>query len=181
MLYRFLVGKKPFDSTKRKSISPRELDKNVVTMSVVYPDSLDDVTVDFLKKLLEKDVNRRLGSNGGIDEIKAHDFWNDFDFGLLEAGCIPLPVEKNENFFPKKKIPKIHQMTYENVIITQEVENLLQHFPYKPKRAIQREVLSIFEHLREVEPNFFQRLIDRDISNRRSVRMSNTLSLLKQK
>jgi serine/threonine protein kinase len=44
----------------------------------------DEETIDFINDLLEKDPQKRLGSNGTI-EIRNHPFFDDIDWEELEA------------------------------------------------------------------------------------------------
>ena len=56
--------------------------------------TLSDEAKDIIKKLLERNVKKRLGYNG-IKEIKEHPFFKDIDFNLIEQKKIPAP------FIPK--------------------------------------------------------------------------------
>ena len=57
---------------------------------------LSDEAKDVIKKLLERDVNKRLG-NKGINEIKEHPFFKDIDFDLIVQKKIPAPYIPNIN------------------------------------------------------------------------------------
>ena len=57
---------------------------------------LSDEAKDVIKKLLERDVNKRLG-NKGINEIKEHPFFKDIDFDLIVQKKIPAPFIPNIN------------------------------------------------------------------------------------
>ena len=52
--------------------------------------TLSDEAKDIIKKLLERNVKKRLGYNG-IKEIKEHPFFKDIDFNLIEQKKIPAP------------------------------------------------------------------------------------------
>ena len=52
--------------------------------------SLSDDAKDVIKKLLERDTNKRLG-NKGIEEIKNHPFFKDIDFDLIIQKKITAP------------------------------------------------------------------------------------------
>jgi serine/threonine protein kinase len=53
---------------------------------VKFPKSSEGISpyaLDFLRKLLEKDPTKRLGFNGGLNEIGMHPFFSTIDFDLI--------------------------------------------------------------------------------------------------
>ena len=60
---------------------------------------LSDNAKDIIKKLLNRNVKKRLGNNG-IKEIKEHPFFKDIDFNLIEQKKIPAPF-----------VPKLNEKT----------------------------------------------------------------------
>ena len=60
---------------------------------------LSDNAKDIIKKLLNRNVKKRLGNNG-IKEIQEHPFFKDIDFNLIEQKKIPAPF-----------VPKLNEKT----------------------------------------------------------------------
>ena len=56
---------------------------------------LSDNAKDIIKKLLNRNVKKRLGNNG-IKEIKEHPFFKDIDFNLIEQKKISYLYLKNQ-------------------------------------------------------------------------------------
>jgi pantothenate synthetase len=58
----------------------------------------------FFVELLHKDPDKRLGNgDDGIDDIKSHPWFEEIDFGLLEARAIdPVFVPNVRKFYGKK-------------------------------------------------------------------------------
>ena len=65
--------------------------------SVNYPDpvkhgiSVSEEAKDLINKLLDKDPVTRLGSNGGLDEILAHKWFNDLDRDQIQKKVLKSP------------------------------------------------------------------------------------------
>jgi serum/glucocorticoid-regulated kinase 2 len=53
--------------------------------------SLSEDAKDVIRKLLEKNPKKRLGSQSGIEEIKKHPFFASIDFDLIVQKKIPAP------------------------------------------------------------------------------------------
>ena len=51
--------------------------------------NLSEDAKDIIRKLLEKNPKKRLGSQRGIEEIKEHPFFQSIDFSLIEQKKIP--------------------------------------------------------------------------------------------
>ena len=91
LIYEMLCGLPPFYVEKLERMyeliksGPLKFPKRI---------TLSDEAKDIIKKLLERNVKKRLGYNG-IKEIKEHPFFKDIDFNLIEQKKIPAP------FIPK--------------------------------------------------------------------------------
>jgi len=163
MIYRFLSGQKPFDKRtdrkereriraarkrRRQKFRKREksdLDKNVVEMEPEYPDVyFRPDAKDFLKKLLKKKPEERMGYNG-IREIKAHPWFNPIDFGLLEAGYMDPPFVPNQDEMPVQKIGRTNDDKFRKIKLTPEFQHSLVKFPYQSHRALQSEVVDVLQ------------------------------------
>merc|ERR1719397_931692 len=162
MVYRFLSGKKPFakklDRKKREQGQGRKnrrsrgksiLDKNVVEMEPDYPSKyFSDKSKDFLKKLMRKDPDMRIG-NGGIEEIKKHSWFDPIDFGLLEAGFLEPPFAPNQDEVNADSLRHLgrnqHDDKYRKVRLTADFQIQLRDFPFQSQIAVQEEIVELLE------------------------------------
>ena len=88
LLFEMLCGLPPFYTDN--------LDKMydmIKTHQVKFPKryNISEDAKDLIRKLLEKDPKKRLGSQNGIEEIKAHPFFANLDFTQIEQKKIPAP------------------------------------------------------------------------------------------
>ena len=88
LLFEMLCGLPPF--------YVENLDKMyelIKTSSVKFPKriNLSEDAKDIIRKLLEKNPKKRLGSQRGIEEIKEHPFFQSIDFSLIEQKKIKAP------------------------------------------------------------------------------------------
>ena len=88
LLFEMLCGLPPF--------YVENLDKMyelIKTSSVKFPKriTLSEDAKDIIKKLLEKDPKKRLGSHKGIEEIKNHPFFSSIDFDMIVQKKIKAP------------------------------------------------------------------------------------------
>jgi len=165
MIYRFLCGKKPFQSKRRHNNRRHgenrqenqrrrttELDRNVVEMEPDFPSQyFVPAAKSVLKGLLCKNPHNRMGANG-IEEIKQHPWFDTVDFGLLEAGYLDPPfvpsldeihAEQQQHIGrpPKDEI-------YEKEKLRPEFDEQLKGFPFVSKKVIQEEIVEV---LRKVQ------------------------------
>eukprot|EP01083_Nonionella_stella_P077979 213161_1 len=144
LIYRFLCGKKPFGR------QPGDLDKNVVEIEPEYQrEFFSDDAVSLLRGLLVKNPEKRLGSGAnGIEDIKNHKFFDDIDFGLLEAGYIdpPFTPKSNEvNADAHHGERNKHDDKYRKHKLTEDFEKSLNAFDYVSRKAIQMEIKACME------------------------------------
>jgi len=103
---------------------------------------------DFLQQLLQKDPDRRLGRNG-IDEIMKHPWFDEIDFGLLEACYLDPPFVPNLDEVNADCLRHISRPPqderYKSVKLTKEFEQKLTGFPYKSAIALQEEIVDVLE------------------------------------
>eukprot|EP01083_Nonionella_stella_P012383 35146_1 len=162
MIYRFLCGKKPFQSKRRhhgrrhgenrqenQRRRTTELDRNVVEMEPDFPSQyFVPQAKSILKGLLCKNPTKRMGSQG-IQEIKQHPWFDAIDFGLLEAGYLDPPfvpsldeihAEQQQHIGrpPKDEI-------YEREKLKPEFDEQLKAFPYASKKVIQDEIVEVLK------------------------------------
>ena len=101
ILYELLVGALPFNAS-----SVEEIFENVSKMKIEWPpigdgeDCICPYAVDLIKKLLNPDPKKRLGSQDDAEEIKRHPFFKDFDWELIKHAAppfVPPPKANKEN------------------------------------------------------------------------------------
>ena len=165
MVYRFLSGRKPFQSRsknkeaekkkKKKNDGHRtgnELDKNVVSMEPEYPDRYFNPSArSLLKGLMCKNPKFRLSE---IEEVKNHPwFTTRIDFGLLESGNLTPPYTPNQDEINADSLRHIGRPTndekYKDVTITKAFEKSLSEFPFFSQNAMQREIVDVFETVQQ--------------------------------
>ena len=102
IMYELLTKKSPF---KRKAGGTEATYAAIRNVNPKMPDELSEAGKNFLGGLIEKNFWNRLGENGGIEEIQAHDFfknihWDDVVNEKLIAPFYPSEMKKmgyNEN------------------------------------------------------------------------------------
>lgn len=82
LFYEMLCGKPPFQLKKGESL--KDLDRKIISDKFTLPPYLQVNTVSLLKGMLEKDMNKRLGSEkstmfrtGGVTALKDHAFFEE--------------------------------------------------------------------------------------------------------
>jgi len=96
-MYVLFSDKLPF-----KGKSDEEKDASTVAGEIEYSHGEPDDLQKVISALCNKDMKARLGcSDGkglvGVADLKAHDYFKGFDWGRLELGTLPAPVEVNAN------------------------------------------------------------------------------------
>jgi len=89
VLYEILFGLPPFYSRNTTEMYENTLNKPLTfrpTNNIISP-----AAIDILEKLLVKDKDQRLGSDGDVDAIKSHEFFAAIDWQLLEQRRITPP------------------------------------------------------------------------------------------
>ena len=126
LLFEMLCGLPPFYVENLDKMY--ELIKNI---SVKFPRriTLREEAKDVIRKLLEKNPKKRLGSQSGIEEIKSHPFFASIDFNLVEQKKMKAPFvpelandtdvqyfdeeftneEVGMSYIPKKNMDMIHK------------------------------------------------------------------------
>ena len=75
-MFDLLTGRSPFSSNKGK----KETKERILRAKFTIPAFVTPEAMDLIRRLLRKNVDRRLGSNGGADEVKAHGFFKGIDW-----------------------------------------------------------------------------------------------------
>ncbi|CAD8047722.1 unnamed protein product [Paramecium primaurelia] len=105
LLYDMLTGKPPFYQLTKNQIKEYAIGKDIE-----IPNYLSEEAIDLLKKLLNRNPDKRLGGQRGAQEIYEHPFFKDVDFQKIERKEIEPPFEmQNERpfkFFDQNLIRK---------------------------------------------------------------------------
>ena len=92
MIYKMLFGRSPFFNKNRQIMEGAIRVKEVkFPNKEKYNIDYSDEVVDLIKKLLIKDKDQRLGSQGDANEILDHPWFADIDIGALERFEIEAP------------------------------------------------------------------------------------------
>ena len=66
--------------------------QDILYADLKIPTNTSESCNDILRKLLEKNPDKRLGSLKGAEEIKAHEFFNGIDWDIVERKELILPI-----------------------------------------------------------------------------------------
>jgi p70 ribosomal S6 kinase len=86
LVFDMVTGSPPFCANNRKKTMEKILKANVR-----YPPYLTDSLKDLLKKLLQRDVGKRLGSKGGASSVKAHPWFRKIKWEQVAKKAYPPP------------------------------------------------------------------------------------------
>ncbi|XP_019192475.1 PREDICTED: protein phosphatase 2C and cyclic nucleotide-binding/kinase domain-containing protein-like [Ipomoea nil] len=89
LIYFMLQGEMPFGSWRESELTFARIAKGQLTL----PETFSHEVVDLISKLLEVDENSRLGTQGGVDSIKTHPWFEGFDWKGVTDRTAPAPPE----------------------------------------------------------------------------------------
>ncbi|KXN74021.1 Pkinase-domain-containing protein [Conidiobolus coronatus NRRL 28638] len=96
LLYEMLYGTTPFKGSNRNSTFSKILKTEVQFPPTPHDQQLSSSCKSIVKKLLNKDEYRRLGSKTGASDVKSHPFFKSLNFALLRHSTPPIiPPEKS--------------------------------------------------------------------------------------
>jgi protein-serine/threonine kinase len=92
-----LIFEMIFATTPFKGVNRSATFANVMSLDVAYPDTakITQQGKDIIVRLLHKDERRRLGSQSGASEVKAHKWFAKINWGLLRNTRPPIVPEKS--------------------------------------------------------------------------------------
>ena len=94
LLYEMIIGVTPFFSNSKEQIF-----YNIENEKLVIPDYVSKEAADLIRKLLERDPNKRLGSShSDAEEIKKEAFFKDIKWNDVYNKTIKAPFKNNYNF-----------------------------------------------------------------------------------
>ena len=134
LLFEMLCGLPPFYVENLDKMY--ELIKN---SPVKFPKriTLQEDTKDIIKKLLEKNPKKRLGSQGGLEEIKKHPFFAGVQWDLIEQKKVPAPFipkledDKDVQYFDEEFTSEDVGMSYipkKNMAVIKANQNKFKDF-----------------------------------------------------
>eukprot|EP00041_Stephanoeca_diplocostata_P027565 m.760612 g.760612 ORF g.760612 m.760612 type:complete len:786 (+) comp23200_c2_seq1:185-2542(+) len=98
MIYEMLLGESPFDSD-----DDEELFDMILNAPISYPAELSEASTSFLKGLLQRDENKRLGcGDNGYNNVKSHAFFDGLDWDKLLLGEVEPPFVPNASGDPRE-------------------------------------------------------------------------------
>jgi serine/threonine protein kinase len=101
--YEMLVGIPPYFSNNKDQIF-----KNIEKAELFIPNFVSNKAQKFLRDLLQKDPENRLGSKRDVEEIKEHPYMEGVDWDkVYKREYIPPPIIQKYNYLHFFDIPKI--------------------------------------------------------------------------
>jgi serine/threonine protein kinase len=86
LTYECTVGKMPFNGRSRE-----ELFTNIQNATVAFPAEVDPVLRSFIESLMERNVKRRLGSEG-VSAVRDHELFAGVDWEAMLSMDVPVPA-----------------------------------------------------------------------------------------
>ena len=96
MIYEALIGEKPFGAQKIEDVFDNILNLKLIWPEIGYEEGMISPEAQgFIKGLLDLDYTKRLGCNG-LEQIKQHLFWDDFDWDNIQKDSSPFKSNKSD-------------------------------------------------------------------------------------
>ena len=113
-----------YDVIKNSDVVFPDPDKHKIPMSSAVKDLIKKVTdlTPLILQLLSKDAAKRLGTVGGAEDIKAHEWFKDIDFEKLEQKLIPAP------FVPELSNDEFDITNFEVELANEDAKSPLPHY-----------------------------------------------------
>ena len=117
MGYEFMFGERPYIGRSRKEIKHLVLRKQAKIEEDDIPNGWSYESVDFINKCLRRKYSKRLGYENGVNELKDHEWFINYNWDKLYNKTIKAPfVPKKGGNYDKKyceAIEKISDTTFE--------------------------------------------------------------------
>jgi len=103
MGYEFMLGQRPYLGKNRKEIKHQVLRKQAKIEEEDIPNGWSPESVDFINNCLKRKDSKRLGFIGGINDLKNHSWFKDFEWDALFNKTLKAPFipPKGGNFDKK--------------------------------------------------------------------------------
>ena len=137
MGYEFMFGQRPYIGKNRKEIKHLILRKQAKIEEDEKPDDWSNESVDFINRCLKRKVEKRLGYLNGVEELKNHIWFKNFDWVALFNKSLNAPfVPKKEGNYDKiyckgnEKITKGTLERYKNYMKKDYFENVFEGYTF---------------------------------------------------
>lgn len=152
IIYELMNGKRPYSGVHRKEYKENLASNEVQIKIGEQPDGWSDNCVDIVNKLLKRKEDKRLGAMG-IDQIKKHKWFKDFDWSevlnmKMNAPFLPIRLEDYfddsylESFVISTKLKEDIILQKQN-LVNPDVQKLFRNFYYdKDKEEIEKNKLT---------------------------------------
>ena len=118
LLYEMIIGVTPFFSNSKEQIF-----YNIENEKLVIPDYVSKEAADLIRKLLERNPNKRLGSShADAEEIKKEPFFKDINWNDVYNKTIKAPFKNNYNF------SSIHYFKSPKLFVKDSVDKLNENY-----------------------------------------------------
>ena len=145
--YEFMLGRRPYVGRSRKEIKQLVLNKQAKISVNDLPSGWSIEAIDFINKLLQRKVEKRLGYRGGISELKEHPWMVDVDWSdmLIHKTTSPFKPKEGDNNFDKKYCESKEQLSestierYKDYMNDEEYASLFNGYTminYIPKKDV---------------------------------------------
>ena len=121
MGYEFIYGERPYLGKSRKEIKQQVLRKQAKIDPDDIPDGWGPESIDFINSCLKRKDSKRLGFTGGVNDLKNHIWFKDFDWDALYNKTLRAPfIPPKTGNFDKKYCEHVEKHTEETLERYQE-------------------------------------------------------------
>ena len=157
--YEFMLGRRPYIGRSRKEIKQVVLNRQAKISVNDLPSGWSIEAIDFINKLLQRKVEKRLGYKGGISELKEHPWMIDVNWEemLMHKTASPFKPKDGDNNYDKKYCESKEQVSestierYKDYMNDEEYASLFNGYTiinYIPKKEmIINEKVNIHSHM----------------------------------
>lgn len=99
--FELLFGKRPFRG-KTNSALTNAITRDEPRFPDTLPQTISPEALNFLEKILQRDINKRIGcrGSGGMTKLKDHDWFRDVNWDLMQELGVKPPFEPDVSLFP---------------------------------------------------------------------------------
>lgn len=131
--YELITGRLPFPAKESEGLFEK-----IAKDEPTYPEDMSPVAKDFISRLLCKDPSKRLGANGGVQEIMEHAWFKTVNFKRLDARSGRVPFLREPSTKNLKRIEPDFNIEAESEDDIQknsvEVERRIKLFSFRASR-----------------------------------------------
>ena len=121
MGYEFIYGERPYLGKSRKEIKQQVLRKQAKIDPDDIPDGWGPESIDFINSCLKRKDSKRLGFTGGVNDLKNHVWFKEFDWDALYNKTLRAPfIPPKTGNFDKKYCEHVEKHTEETLERYQE-------------------------------------------------------------